>query len=445
MNPPVVVYQAPLGSPNSPSSLGTIRRGTEFVLDQLAGAGEPELEKILSPGDAVIIKPNFVTTMNYHLRLDPWQQEAVTTNLALIRVIIERALRAVGPSGRIIVADSPIEAVDFSAVMDQLGVTRMIGEMRSNGMPVELLDIRDRRVLPLRLVDDFQVGNRSLNIGCFRKQALPGDPRGYVHVDLGNESRFEEHPSPKRLRFYHPHFRRPLEAHQPGRHVYCVSRTVLEARLIINLPKLKTHKISGVTLAQKNLIGLMNKKFWLPHFSQGHPPNGDQFDRKLGWMERLQNLLRVIPIGFGSSVFIRFPRVDGDQRAVRMPIYNGSWIGNDTLWRTILDVARVVEYADLEGRVHKEPQRHVLSIMDGMIGGEGNGPLGATPKPCGVLLGSFHMAPLDVVATRMMGLRPEGIKYLEQAAAKPVEVIGNVDSVPRFSFAPPGRWELLVY
>ena len=43
----------------------------------------------------------------------------------------------------------------------------------------------------------------------------------------------------------------------------------LEADVIINLPKLKTHQKAGITCALKNLIGINGNKEYLPHHRIG--------------------------------------------------------------------------------------------------------------------------------------------------------------------------------
>ena len=420
---------------------GDVQLAFGQILDMLSRAGEPRIEELVGAGDTVIIKPNCVATMNYHFRLDAQQQKAVTTHTSLIAAAIEYAFKIVGTTGRIIIADSPIEAVDFPKEMNQLGIAALAAERRAAGRPVELLDIRQHRVEPIRLVDNLRLGCRSFNLGLFLRRALAGDPAGYMTVDLGESSFLEGHPWPRGLRFYDPHHRRPLEAHRPGRHLYQVARSVIDAKLIINLPKLKTHKITGVTLAQKNLIGLLDKKYWLPHFSKGHGPDGDQMDHRPRWTERLENLLRVVPLGQGNSLCVRLPRVDERRKKACMPIYNGSWIGNDTLWRTVLDVAKVIEYADVEGQMRGQRQRYILSIIDGIVAGEGNGPLGASPKPCGVLVGGYGLQTVDAVAARLMGFRLDRIKHLQHLRDKWIRVHANVDPLPIFSFQPPDRWE----
>ena len=84
-------------------------------------------------------------------------------------------------------------------------------------------------------------------------------------------------------------------------------------------------------------------------------------------------------------------------------IRSGNWYGNDTTWRMVLDLNRALLYADAEGRVHDAPQRRLLSIGDGIIGGQGNGPLDPTPKPVGVILAGYNSLAVDVVGSCVMG------------------------------------------
>jgi uncharacterized protein (DUF362 family) len=420
-----------------------ISKGVDLILDKL-NSDKPFYKEELCAGDTIIIKPNLVTTMNYHFELDNKRQEAVTTNPSIIAAVIEYFYPFIGSNGKIIIADSPIEAVDFKSMTEKTGIAALVNYYQNKNYPVELLDIRDFRVIPRRIIHDVRLGMRSFNIGLFQKKKLSGDPKGYVQVDLGELSQFTGFKKMKQLRFYHPHFRKPLEAHKTNKHIYCISRTVLEAKLIINLPKMKTHKISGVTLAMKNNIGLTNKKFWLPHFTAGHPPKGDQFDHTPSFREKLTNWFRIIPIGFGNSLYIRFPTVNNSTQNVKMPIYNGSWPGNDTLWRVVADVAKIIEFSDSNGAVHEKPQRRIINILDGVIAGEGNGPLGASPKKCGLLLGSLNMLHLDLAATRLMGFNPEKLPYLKKNAALAINITSNELELPFFNFIPPERWESLV-
>ena len=75
---------------------------------------------------------------------------------------------------------------------------------------------------------------------------------------------------------------------------------------------------------------------------------------------------------------------------------DGSWEGNRTLWRTILDLNRVLFCADKEGRLRDTPQRRYLTIVDGIGAGAGEVPVGATPVEAGLLACGFDPALSDV-------------------------------------------------
>ncbi len=69
--------------------------------------------------------------------------------------------------------------------------------------------------------------------------------------------------------------------------------------------------------------------------------------------------------------------------------------------RSILDLARTV-------KVH-------YSIIDGVVGMEGDGPIMGKPKPVGMLILSPFPLAADATAARMMGFDPRKILYLFQA------------------------------
>ena len=95
----------------------------------------------------------------------------------------------------------------------------------------------------------------------------------------------------------------------------------------------------------------------------------------------------------------------------------GNWYGNDTAWRMALDLNRILRFADAKGVLHERPQRRFFSIVDGIIAGEGDGPLGARAKPCGVLLAGCDAAAVDFVAASLMGFAPDDIPLVREAFA----------------------------
>jgi uncharacterized protein (DUF362 family) len=56
-----------------------------------------------------------------------------------------------------------------------------------------------------------------------------------------------------------------------------------------------------------------------------------------------------------------------------------------------------------------------FAIVDGIVGMEGNGPTQGKPKASGVLVFGNDPVAVDATCCRVMGLRPERVKYLEQA------------------------------
>ena len=64
-----------------------------------------------------------------------------------------------------------------------------------------------------------------------------------------------------------------------------------------------------------------------------------------------------------------------------------------------------------------------FAIIDGIVGMEGNGPIQGTPKPAGVLIFGDDPVAVDATACRVMGLKPEKVKYLARAGT----LLGNLE------------------
>jgi uncharacterized protein (DUF362 family) len=122
-------------------------------------------------------------------------------------------------------------------------------------------------------------------------------------------------------------------------------RDLLDVDIIVSMPKLKTHHWVGVTLAMKNLFGVMPGAYY-------------------GWPK---NLLHIAGIE-----------------------------------NSILDIAATVK-----------PQ---LSIVDGIVGMEGDGPICGTPVESNVLIMGSNIVAVDATCARIMGLPPEKISYLRDAS-----------------------------
>jgi uncharacterized protein (DUF362 family)/Pyruvate/2-oxoacid:ferredoxin oxidoreductase delta subunit len=125
-----------------------------------------------------------------------------------------------------------------------------------------------------------------------------------------------------------------------------VARDLLDAEVVVNLPKLKTHQMMGLTCAVKNL--------------------------------------------FGGVVGLRKPHLHLQAGA------------DKALFALML----------LELAEHLAP---TLSIVDAIVGMEGDGPGSGDPVQIGALLAGAHPLAIDTVATELVGMRSEAV-WTQQVA-----------------------------
>ena len=126
-----------------------------------------------------------------------------------------------------------------------------------------------------------------------------------------------------------------------------------------------------------------------------------------------------------SRLFVPIKRLGrvyfGDtQRVVR----SGNWHGNDTCWRMVLDLNKCLFFFDGSGCRRTTPLRY-LTVVDGIVAGEGNGPMAPDPKPCGVVLAGTHPLAVDCVAATLMGFDWRKIRLLRSGFQ-----INELDFVP---------------
>jgi hypothetical protein len=219
------------------------------------------------------------------------------------------------------------------------------------------------------------------------------------------------------------HRKQTVRAHRGG-HRYVIAPAVLASDVVICVPKLKVHRKVGVTLNLKNIVGINADKNHLAHYRIGSPASGgDEFSNP-GWMDRTERALSDLLLGHnwraGKYPFLAW-------RAFRKLLRNfqgnsngpafthGNWHGNDTAWRMVLDLNRILMFADSEGRLRSEPVRQYFSVIDGVIGGEGEGPLHPDAVASGVVLAGHNPLAVDWVGARLMGFDPMAIPLYANA------------------------------
>lgn len=384
------------------------------------------LGDIIRKGEKVVIKPNWVLdTSRYDIK-------ALITDMSLVRAVIDYAWIACGPEGEIQILESPIQNTDWENLMQVTGAKFTVEHLRKRGIKIKIQDIRTEVFVEKDIINLF-----GWRFKVFYRKKLSGTKKGYAKIDLGENSTFHEiREKSERLRsIQHWTGEEATKAHNKENHIYSIPKEVIEADVFINIPKLKTHRKVGVTLALKNLVGMVNNKEWLPHYVEGTPEKGgDEAPKKRQIHIRLIDALSVIPIARRFGLSIRPPnvekfwrkRIEEDLMHLRN-VRQANWYGGDTVWRMVYDLNMILFHADKNGVLREKPQRKYLAIIDGVVGGEGFGPLDSLPKKSGLLIGGTDPCLVDFAGTRVMGFDEKKIKTLSNACRIKRFSFGSVD------------------
>jgi len=366
------------------------------------------LSEIVSRGDTVVIKPNLVRDKH------PLGEKAVlstVTHSSLLRPIIDYTILALKGKGRVTICDAPFMSTNFDKTCEINGLRELIDFYKLNvkGVQVSLLDLRKE-------IMSYAGNMMKPHFAVFGDKQivqLKGDPLGYTIIDLGDGSFHSEIDTDwrlyaisltrnelltKNLRKYHTY----------KKHCYFIPNTILDADVIISVPKLKSHRKAGMTLALKNFIGICGLKSFLPHHRIGAPQTrGDEYPHEPGIYMRTKDKLTQIVLS--TPIVGRVAHVLLWEKHLSEP---GGWYGNDTIWRTILDLNIIVKYANKKGILCNIPQRKFLFIVDGITGQEDEGPVFGYPKKCGVTLLGTNPCAVDYVAAKLVGFDVKKIKHV---------------------------------
>jgi hypothetical protein len=178
----------------------------------------------------------------------------------------------------------------------------------------------------------------------------------------------------------------------------------------------------GVTLSLKNLVGLNADKNWLPHYRFGSPSEGGDAYPEPILRRRVENKLlrwakpRLARTELGSAVAGALkPAAAKILGETKNTIRSGNWWGNDTTWRMVLDLNRILRYARLDGSIAGVPQRQTVSLIDGLIAGEGRGPEAPDRIDAELLIAGTDFVAVDIVAATVMGFDFRKIPHLAHA------------------------------
>jgi uncharacterized protein (DUF362 family) len=360
------------------------------------------MSAVIRDGANVVIKPNWVS----HHNGSGHGLECVVTHPSVIEAILHYVAKANPRS--IILGDAPVQGCDFSVLAAACGLNQLKERFGSHGVDVTISDFRRTIRSSASLASQALTDCRPLD--------------RFVFFDLGTDSALEPITtggSEFRVTMYNPDLMR--RTHGPGRHQYLVAREVMDADVVINVPKLKTHKKVGVTAALKNVVGINGHKEYLPHHRKGgSAAGGDCYEGRSWFKQRLEDLLDTTNRTEGplarpllanalraGMLLGRVAQIDNN--------YEGSWHGNDTAWRMTLDLQRVLHYGRLDGTLSEQGQRTILTVTDALIAGEAEGPLSPEPRALGLLTLSSNPAGADWVHALLMGLNPVRIPLIREA------------------------------
>ena len=406
------------------------------------------LGHLIRPGDTVFVKPNWVDH-KHRFDDDLW---SVITHPSVIRAVLDYVLVALNGSGHVVVGDNPHVDTDFSIIRQASRLDDLAAyycDTRQVSIP--FIDCRLWRIENLDLYG-YKLG----------RVPLAGDPAGSVEVDLGTRSLFHGIPD-TRFRGTYNDRKETRRFQRAGRHAYDFSRSMYDADVFISIPKLKSHAKVGATLNVKGLVGTISNKNCLVHWKIGFPSHGgDEYPEPARKSDRFKLsvqhfLLDHLPEKFHLAAR-DFLRRSGPGRALmrtfrieaqRKRVLRGSQSLNDTTWRMTCDVYNIF-VRDLPRHRHK-PLRF-FSVIDGIRGGDTDGPHFPCPVSPGVIVTGEDLLATDLAAVRLMDFDAGQIQYLRHLEAQTprrVRILSDdfpLDDIreretPLLGYRPPYRWE----
>lgn len=390
-----------------------------FIYDQATYDKESIKREILDSGvlniikntDKVVVKPNFVQESRN--QDEDW--DYVITHPVLISAVFELLADIIGSQGKIILVDAPMTGSSFEKILSHMPVDIWRELFQKKNITFEVIDLRE---------EEWKLASNGI---ILNRKALSGDPMGKVLTNLKNDcSEFFSKPKTSQILYGADYDTKETNnAHNGTDNIYSVSATVIDADVFINLPKLKTHKKAGITCCLKNLVGINTNKNLLPHHTVGTPKEGgDQFESSSSGTVLESGITMIakhiiVRFKFLSPLLVPLKKlaiaVWGDNKTKPR---SGGWYGNDTLWRTILDLNKVLFYSNRDGSLKEncaEVKKRYIGIVDAIYAGQGNGPLEPELLQANYLICGTNPVAIDAVAAKLMHFDYKKIPQIKHA------------------------------
>ena len=379
--------------------LRNIYDNSDLLYESIKSVMLPHLTPDMIENKKVLLKPNFVLENKKE-----GDEVCLITHphfiLATLKVILECSPKS------IIIGDAPIQncrwdlmlSDDFYHAVENLSI--------KYDVPIRIIDFR--KVVFYPRLNKFDKSLRKEN--------------DYLIFDVGKRSWLDPITDKKnkfRVTNYNPD--RMALSHSKGMHKFCVAKEVFESDIVITMPKPKTHRMACLTNSLKILVGINGDKDYLPHHRIGSEKQGGDcykdynLFRSFGEIlldsaNRRRGGLLYKPLFYLSRILWRMGRPNDEVSA------NAGWYGNDTVWRMVMDLNTIARYGKLDGTLADTPQRVIYTLCDGIVGGQGSGPLDPDPLPLGIISFSNDPYLMDEVMGRIFSLNISKVPLLREAA-----------------------------
>jgi len=209
----------------------------------------------IKPGNFVVVKPNLVR----HVHLEGGDIRAVIVNPIVIKLTLDYVFRALGNTGRVVLGDAHLQSADAEKIYEINQFDRFVEFYHNNGYRLEIKDFRREATIKDLQKLHYHFGRREVN-----------PEEDFIEVNLKEQSLFYEvRHKFKRFRVTDYNVKLMQRAHNLIDNKYLIHKDILNSDVIINIPKLKTHRKAGFTCAMKNHIGINGLKDYLPHCTVG--------------------------------------------------------------------------------------------------------------------------------------------------------------------------------
>jgi uncharacterized protein (DUF362 family) len=356
------------------------------------------LGEIINQGDTVLIKPNWVMHYNKNKKITKNSIECLITHPSILRVVTDYCLIALKGTGKLIIGDAPMQGCDLDMLLEKTGYAAIFNFYNQHSINLQPTDFRQYSAI---------FNKNKVIIG---KKYNANEA---IEVELGKESKLV-FDSSKNKRYKVSDYDDEITNtyHNNDNNIYVINKDVLSADVVINLPKPKTHRLSGITGSLKNFVGITYNKASLPHRTVGSKEKGgDEYlheskvkkligkvlDKKIIYENNKKYTKALIMRYIYGLLYYYMRYFSKDNYLI------GSWYGNDTIWRTVYDLNYILLYADKNGIIQKDKQRRVFNIADMIISGERNGPVGPDPKILGIIIAGYDGVMMDRLICEIMG------------------------------------------